>query len=184
MLMQAGRSYGFMGGRSPEDQQKLYEDYLKRLVNLARLRLRRVPQSEVDGEDVAVSALASFFKGVEHGRFPRLRDPDDLWKILVCITVRKAIDYRKRSGRHPTTGWGIEEIIGREPTPELTAMVADQLQQFLDVLDKDLRQVAIWKLEGYTNAEIAKKRGRCVRTIERDLELNRRIWKEKFPGLF
>src|SRR4051794_25392240 len=98
MPMQAKRSDDFMGGRSPEDQQKLYEDYLKRLVGLARLRLRGVPQCEVDGEDVAVSALASFFKGVEQGRFPRLRDPDDLWKILVCITVRKAIDYRKRWG--------------------------------------------------------------------------------------
>jgi hypothetical protein len=44
----------------------------------------------------------------------------------------------------------------------------------------ELRDIAVWKLEGYTNEEIAAKinggKGRSVKAVERKLVLIRKIW--------
>ena len=72
--------------------QQLWEAYYLRLVGLARQRLGQTPRGPADEEDVALSALNSFFEGVAQGRFPLLCDRDDLWRLLVHITARKAID--------------------------------------------------------------------------------------------
>jgi hypothetical protein len=48
--------------------------------------------------------------------------------------------------------------------------------------DDKLRSVAVWKLEGYTNAEIAARLGRAPATVERKLRLIRDAWaKEVLP---
>ena len=53
-------------------------------------------------------------------------------------------------------GLDVEEIIGDVPTPELAAQMADECHRLLGRLgNATLRQVAPWKMEGYTNVEIA-----------------------------
>ncbi len=42
--------------------------------------------------------------------------------------------------------------------------------------DPGLRQIAFWKLEGYTNEEIAEKLECTLRTVERKLERIRAYW--------
>jgi DNA-directed RNA polymerase specialized sigma24 family protein len=42
--------------------------------------------------------------------------------------------------------------------------------------DDELRQIALWRLMGYSNREIADMKGCSERTIERKLELIRAIW--------
>ena len=51
---------------------------------------------------------------------------------------------------------------------------------FVEALDEPLRRLALWKLEGYGNEEIAGKRMMdCgVRTVERKLSLIRQLWEE------
>jgi len=46
-------------------------------------------------------------------------------------------------------------------------------------LEPAQRQIAQWKLDGYTNAEIAQRLGCGLRTVERRLELIRRIWEQE-----
>jgi IS30 family transposase len=49
--------------------------------------------------------------------------------------------------------------------------------------DAELRSIAVWKMEGYTNAEIAEKLGYVTVTIQRRLRLIRSLWeKEKRQG--
>ena len=67
--------------------QELWEDYFQRLVRLARRRLRGRSRRAADEEDVALSAFDSFCRGAEQGRFPRLTDRDNLWRLLVVITA-------------------------------------------------------------------------------------------------
>ena len=57
--------------------QQLWERYYRRLVGLARKRLRTSRRREADEEDVAQNAFHSFFRGVGRGRFPRLGDRDE-----------------------------------------------------------------------------------------------------------
>src|SRR5215470_607045 len=72
--------------------QRLWERYHRRLVGLARHKLRSARRRAADEEDVVQSAFHSFFQGVARGRFAQLADRDNLWRLLVVITARKALD--------------------------------------------------------------------------------------------
>jgi RNA polymerase sigma factor (sigma-70 family) len=176
--------------------QQLWNRYFPEMVRLARARLHGFPRRAVDEEDVAVSAFNSFCEGAAAGRFPLLSDRNNLWRLLVVITARKAIDARQREARQIRGGgkvrgesaWanapdeadqdaGIQQVIGAEPTPEFAAQVAEQTRRLLDVLDSDeLRTVAVCKMEGYSNREIAEKLGVVERTVERKLDRIRKFW--------
>jgi RNA polymerase sigma factor (sigma-70 family) len=182
--------------------QRLWERYFPRLVGLARRRLQGVSRRAADEEDVALSAFDSFCRGADQGRFPRLEDRNNLWVLLVAITVRKAIDLREREARQKRGGgrvggesaldeWlgdedgaaGIGQVVGREPTPELAVQVAEQFQRLLAQLPKpELRTVALRKMEGYTNAEIAAEMGCADATVERRLSTIRSLWKKSAAG--
>src|SRR5262249_7150341 len=54
--------------------QQLWERYFRRLVGLARAKLRSAPRRAADEEDVALSAFDSFCQAAAQGRFPQLRD--------------------------------------------------------------------------------------------------------------
>ena len=48
--------------------------------------------------------------------------------------------------------------------------------------DPELRKVAVWKMEGYSNEEIASKLDCVPRTVERKLRMIRSLWeKEPLP---
>jgi DNA-directed RNA polymerase specialized sigma24 family protein len=177
--------------------QAIWQRYFHRLVGLAHLRLRGQAGRAADGEDVALSAFASFCKAAEDGRFPKLEDRNDLWRLLVTLTERKAInlvrDERrlKRGGgavhgesalpsASDSTPRGLDQFAGREPTPEFAAQIAEECRRLLGLLgDAQLRSIAIWKMEGDTAPEIAVRLGCALSTIERRLRLIRRIWEEQ-----
>ena len=79
----------------------LVRRYLDRLIRVGRTTYRRkfgnMPRPAEDEEDAALSALDSFLGGQREGKFCRLQDQDDLWRLLVTITVRKIYDQRERS---------------------------------------------------------------------------------------
>lgn len=156
-------------------------------------RLRGHPRRVADEEDVALSAFGSFCQRAANGRFPQLQDRDDLWRLLVVIAARKAVnlvhhDRRQRRGGGRVRGEsalqagtsdrdspGLEQIVGREPTPEFAALVAEEYERLLGSLEDDAqRNVALSKLEGYSNEEIAQKLACSLRTVERKLGLIRK----------
>jgi DNA-directed RNA polymerase specialized sigma24 family protein len=182
---------GRLKAGDPEATQKLWEGYFQRLVRLARGRLQAAPRRAADEEDVALSAFDSFCRGVEEGRFPRLSDRDDLWQLLVLLTARKAsnlvrLERRKRRGGGKVRNASavgtddepvVDTLIGREPDPEFAVQVAEECRRLLELLDDStLQAIAVWKMEGHTNEDIAAKLGRAVGTVERKLQLIRKIW--------
>jgi len=56
-------------------------------------------------------------------------------------------------------------------------MMTENVSRF-EVLDPVQRQVALGKLEGLENAKIARAIGCSQRTVERKLQVIRRIWDE------
>jgi DNA-directed RNA polymerase specialized sigma24 family protein len=181
--------------------QPLWERYFQRLVRLARRKLQGAGRRVADEEDVALSAFDSFCRNASDGRFPQLGDRDDLWRLLVLLTARKASHLRRDQGRQKRGGnvpqaepmaspdevarpgaVPLEEIVGREPNPQFAAEVAEECRRLLAALgDADLEAVALWKMEGYENAEIAAKLGCAPRTIERRLQLIRKHWEKEIP---
>jgi DNA-directed RNA polymerase specialized sigma24 family protein len=171
--------------------QNLWERYFGRMVELARNKLRASVSRAADEEDVALSAFHSFCQAASEQRFPRLANRDDLWQILVMLTARKAIDQRKyalRKKRADTATRGLddaalESIIGMDPDPAFAAAVADEFRHLLDRLeDEELRKIALRKLEGFTNDEIAVELNCTVRTIGRRLAMIRDIWEGADEG--
>ena len=68
-------------------------------------------------------------------------------------------------------------VVGTEPTPEFAAMVADEYRRlFGSLADESQRVVALLKLEGYSNEEIARRLDCGLRTVERKLEVIRKRW--------
>jgi DNA-directed RNA polymerase specialized sigma24 family protein len=184
-------------GATPDAAQAIWTRYFDRLARMARQRLTERTRRLADEEDVALSAFDSFFRGVADGRFPQLNDRDDLWQVLVLLTERKAIDRIRRAtadkrgggavrgdsvfdrSKDLDSGAGMEQLAGSEPSPELAAMFEDECRRFLNLLNApELAQLALWKLEGLTNEEIANKLGRVVRSVQRKLKTIRRIWEQ------
>ena len=173
--------------------QQLWEGYFARLVGLARATLRNIPGRVADEEDVALSAFDSFYRRAEQGQFPRLEDREDLWQLLFVLTVRKAINLVNYQGRKSRGGGrvqsltdldlvGAEAIFGAEPSPELAAQMTEECQRLLARLpDESLRTVALWKMEGYTNAEIGARLGCVPQTVERKLRSIRKVWSDEAP---
>jgi DNA-directed RNA polymerase specialized sigma24 family protein len=179
----------------PVAAQQLWERYFKLLVRLARKKLHGRRPRVADEEDVALSAFDSFCRGVETGRFPQLEDRDNLWRLLVVLTTRKVAHLVRDENRHKRGGPAIphdqvpevrteepllEQILSRDPTPEFAAEVADECQRLLRSLGAaDLEAVAVWKMEGYSNDEIAAKLGCASRTVERRLRIIRGLWEKE-----
>ena len=91
-------------GDRGEATRRLWERYFQRLARLAQARLRATGRGPADGEDVALSVFDSFFRAAAAGRFPELGDRDDLWRLLVTITARKAHNRRRDEGRQKRGG--------------------------------------------------------------------------------
>jgi DNA-directed RNA polymerase specialized sigma24 family protein len=186
-----------LSDRDSHAAQVVWDNYFQRLANFARRKLQDMPQRVADEEDVALSAMHSFCRGAAEGRFPQLNDRNDLWRILVTIAARKVhAQWRKQHAEKRGGGavrgesvflhlqsdeqLSIDQMLGREPSPDLANMVVEDYQRLLNALGDDaLQKVAQLKLEGYTSEEIAKKLNCVTRTVERKLERIREIWSQE-----
>jgi DNA-directed RNA polymerase specialized sigma24 family protein len=133
---------------------------------------------------------------VAKGRFPRLEDRDDLWQVLLLLLRQKALNLISHEQRQKRGGGkvqsfsaiassdsSVEEVFancfGTEPTPAFAAEVTEEYRRLLDNLgDDELRAIAVSKMEGYSNEEIASRVGCSLATIERRLSLIRKIWSQ------
>jgi RNA polymerase sigma factor (sigma-70 family) len=171
--------------------ERLWAAYCHRLVSLARSRLGAVHRGGGDEEDVALSAFKSLLIRAERGEFPRLDDRDNLWQLLYVLTVRKAVDLSKREHAQRRGGGNVcylsdlegaelEQAVGPEPTPELALQLREEYRRLLDALgDETLRRIAIRKMEGSTNKEVAQELGVVEQTVERKLRRIREVWTER-----
>jgi len=183
-------------GRAAE---RIWELYFGQLVRLAARRLNTMSKRDSDEEDVALSAFHSFWKRAADDRFAQLENRDDLWRLLVTITRRKSSSFIKyhtaaKRGGGKTRGesvfnaggdsdhaMGIEQIPDEAPSAEVADGVFSTCTDLLDSLDDQLRRVALLRIEGYTNAEIAERLGMAVRSVTRKIALIRQKWEEANP---
>ncbi len=178
-----------------EAARQLWERYFPRLVSLARQKLSWVPLRMEDEEDVALSVFATFCRAADKGRFPHLNDRHNLWRLLCRIVHHKTVDLIRRA----EAGMGDAKLLGEscllgsvtsaqrrgapmanmEAPDDFAAVVAaDEIRRLFSLLpDEQLRTIALAKMEGHTNRQIAERLGCAERTIERRLKYIRAIWK-------
>ena len=171
---------------------QLWNRYFTQLVALAKARMRNQPRRAADEEDVALSVFKSLCRGAENGKFSELSERDDLWALLLTITKRKVINHvrretaQKRGGGavrgesifwSPDATWGIDQIIGDEPSPAIVTGLGEEHERLMELLGDDkLRLIAVLRMEGHSNEEIAEKLNVTSRTIRRKLDLIREKW--------
>ena len=173
----------------------LWEEHFESIMRAARRYLGRMPRRASDEEDVAVSALNSFVGGVRAGRFNDLKDACELWRLLLTITARKATANRRRyvsrkRGRGKVRGEsvfmksrdlspspGMDQVAGASSDPAVAVEMSENCQMLLEELSEPiLRKIAVMKLEGFQNVEIATELDCGVRTVERKLNRIRDQW--------
>ena len=180
---------------SPDAMHRIWNHFYGKLVQYADRKLAGAPRKWIDEHDIASSALHSLYQGAKAGRYPQFANREDLWRILLTITSRKAkksirreLAQKRGGGKvrgesifHRPDGdvGGISDLPGAEPTPEFAELVSHECEELLDALpDATLRRIALLKLQGYTNEEIARELDCAVRSVERKLSRIRGIWLE------
>jgi len=73
----------------------------------------------------------------------------------------------------------LQQLLGSEPTPEYAAQVAEKVRRLLDGLNEELRLVAVAKMVGSGNAEIATRFEVTERTVARRLRVIRSLWRRE-----
>ena len=158
----------------------LFDKYCERLMKLAKRRIGQRMASRFDPEDVIQSAFRTFFTRVKNDEFT-FEAEDDLFKLLVRLTVRKTlrrIEHHSAAKRNPNSEAAqrtddIEPfslIASRAVTPDMEVALIDEFQLFIGDLPELDRQVIELKIQGYTTAEIAEKVGSYERKVRRVLE--------------
>lgn len=175
-----------------EDAVRAFLDrYRGPLEEYARQKLRRLGASRAvaDEQDVAQEALLAVIDGIRKQKFDRLRDRDDLIRLLRSVTRRAALKVKRyqeariRARRRVEveaepegaavglrwtcrTEEALARVAGRERGPEEVAAIREEFLAMLAVLADDLdRHLLLLMLEGYTQAEIAERFDCCKRTI-------------------
>jgi DNA-directed RNA polymerase specialized sigma24 family protein len=184
--------------RGDEDAaSELWQRYARRLAKLVRKRFSAsFERAAYDEEDVVLSALDVFCRSLREGRHPDLQGRDELWRLLAVITLRKANDRsradnaEKRGGPElqrqalsdSTSGiiMFLDKLSGPERPAEVDAVFTEECERLVALLgDPELQQVALWRLEGFQNTEIAAKLNYTRRTVQRMLKVIREVWERE-----
>ena len=178
----------------PEAAEQLARRYFDRLVTLARVQLGSSPRRVADEEDIAVSVFQRLCTGADQGKFPQLEDREDLWAVLITVTKGKVADQvfdRKpypvvdcNVRGHSILGVGTDgqpldfaQCVADELSPEFLAQMEEEHQRLLRMLRDDThRSIAVWRMEGHTNQDIAERLQISVKSVERKLRHIREKW--------
>jgi hypothetical protein len=174
-------------------ESEIWRRYFPQLLTLARRSLDQRTRRREDEEDILQSMYTSFCARLKRGEF-ELEGRGDLMKLLVTMTLfktrrtiakhrRQRRDTRRETapaqpGDEASRVWAFEQMDQNAPTPDEAVAFNEEAQKQLAALDPMLRQIVFWKLEGFTNAEIAgpSKLNCAERTIERKLQRIRELW--------
>lgn len=147
------------------------------LLALARRRIGAGLTRRIDPEDIVQSAFRTFFNRYRQGEFP-ITDPDDLGRLLVHITIRKAlkqIAHQKAAKRDPASEThGTDDILrhvpSREADPETSVAFVEQFEALMAQLGDEDRRILSMRLDGHSNRDIETALNIYERKIRRVIE--------------
>jgi RNA polymerase sigma factor (sigma-70 family) len=170
--------------------EAIWRRYVRRVHGAARPVIAGLGPGLGDEQDVAQSAFRAFYEAAASDRLPPIGSRDELWRLLLTITRRKAInrlrrEFRVRRGGGARAVHDLDAVNGACDHAGLSVELVE-LQELVDELfeklnatgDERLSEIARLRLEGCSNQEIADKLGCAARTIQRKLHILERLWTE------
>ncbi len=173
----------------------LWQYCFPKLLAYSRRKLPDHLRRILDEEDVALSAFKSFCLGAANGALRDVKSRDELWRLLYCITSRKAQGYIRHQTRAKRGGGtvagesifksksqsdgesGMDQVADPSASPAMLAQFANDCQKLFEMLEDEMLQtIALLRIEGYSVDEISQRVGCAKRSVERRLQLIRMIW--------
>lgn len=160
-----------------------------KLTSLARRKLGTT--GPYDEEDVALEAFAALCDGLQKGNLDDIENRQSLWRMLAVIAVNRARKFardEKRLRRGGAMSRNVDQSVlqnasSDEASPDVSLLAKDEYRRLLGLLGKDeLKRIALLKVDGHTNEEIAEIAGCTRRSIQRRLKLIRDIWSNELPS--
>jgi len=183
-----------------EAARVIWERFAPRLKLLVRRHLDHRIFRREDEQDILQCMFASFCESQSKGsRAPASRE--ELWKLLVRITMCKVVnaahrhqadrrDIRRERGEPSADAeesrfpqWMLEHVDRATPTAEEQIAAVEEIQRLLQLLPSDLRQIVVWRLEGFTNADIAVMIDLTLRSVEMKLQIVRKKLAKEFGAI-
>jgi RNA polymerase sigma-70 factor (ECF subfamily) len=174
----------------PQAAAEIFARYAQRLTALAEQHLSRQLAARLDGADVVQSVFRTFFRRSAAGEF-RIDSSDELWRLLVRITLQKA----RAKGRHHTAGPRdvaaevpgggalLAQAVAHEPGPAEAAALVDQIEALLRGLPPLYAELLRLRWEGHSVTDTAARLGVSRRTVHRALHLlQQRLTRSADPG--
>lgn len=161
---------------------QLWNRYFGRLVRFARGRMCNLSSATYDEEDAAISTFRVMYEKLSCGGFEGISSRQDFWNLMLAVVIRKInrrTDYESAIKRRGSIG----QIDLNSQVPIVDPCPSEVSEGFEYLLaklgDPKLEQVALWKLDGFTNEEIANKLNRTRRTVQRMITLIQDLWREE-----
>jgi RNA polymerase sigma factor (sigma-70 family) len=181
---------------NPQTVQEFCERYGPLLQQLADKHLPEGLRRRVGPEDVVQSACRTFLRRAQAGEF-QLKDSESLWRLLCAITLTKVHEQARFHRRHkrgldrevPLTSLSPEGVAGSlepidsRPSPAEAAEFKDQFEQLMASFEDEERQLVDYKLQEYTNLEVAARMGCSERTVRRILKRVQTRLERAFAGV-
>lgn len=159
--------------------RQIFEHFSKRLCRLAERHMSSRLRQRVDGDDVIQSVFRTFFVRESQGQF-QVDHTDELWRLLVTITLRKARGvWRKNNAGQRSLGREVEldesaglsiAAISREPTVVEALVLADEIEALLRGLSDDHAKALELRMGGHSPTEAAELMGLSRQSFYRLLD--------------
>ena len=122
---------------------------------------------------LAIGQEWSFFSTAWFGRAPENVELSSEDRDGAVAAVRMTLELT----RHLYSSGGDPRFSERMPASEQVVEAAERYEQLLEVLgNEQLQKIAVWKMKGYTNEEIAGMLSCSRATVVRKLDVIRQIW--------
>ncbi|MEM9645091.1 MAG: sigma-70 family RNA polymerase sigma factor [Planctomycetota bacterium] len=158
---------------NPRVVEEFWQKYAGPLRRVADRQISASLGKRVDAEDIVQSACRTFFRRAGQGEF-ECTDQDDLWRLMLTITLNKA---RMQARFHGRARRGVSQERSLDADPSLAndhveqAIEAVDFADFLETvfakLDDESRRILERMLDGQTQDEIAAAVGCSQRTVRR-----------------
>ncbi|MFM2013362.1 MAG: hypothetical protein RLZZ396_2146 [Planctomycetota bacterium] len=178
---------------------QLWSRYFKDLVVQVRNQFQSVAYKQLDPEEVAHSTFIALHEGFHSQKFTSLHGRNQLWSLLTIIAIRKASNRARREQKFRrltdlryagdfqqvgATRFSLQHLPVLDDAIK-KILLEDHLEFLLRTLETEgatqrLREIALRKLQGQSNVQIAKEFGCSRKSIALRLNLIFEIWKQGY----
>ncbi len=167
------------------DLDRLFEEYLPKLIRLAEGRIADRFKGKFDENDIAGTVCRSVFRRWKEGKF-KFDDDAEFWRLLVTVAKRKICNKvrdfttKSRSIDLEVADTVSAIVIAPDPDPADAAAFEESLAILAERLTEQEKNVFKLRMEGREYHEIGDLLGISERNVRRKIILIR----ERLEGLF